>query len=134
GPKGQPIANLPGTAINLPVFNQETAFNNLAVVQPITDLLKVRQGVEIARADEHIAQAQLEKGARELLSGVEQLYWGLLVAQRIRAGAAAAVAGAEQLAKTGNLEAVTALVEGKQGLLDVSDQIADLQEQLAILL
>src|SRR5262249_52880322 len=74
------------------------------------------------------------KGTRELLSGVEQLYWGLLVAQRIRAGAAAAVAGAEQLAKTGNLEAVTALVEGKQGLLDVSDQIADLQEQLAILL
>jgi hypothetical protein len=30
-------------------------------LQPITDLLKVRQGVKIAQADEQIAQAQLDK-------------------------------------------------------------------------
>jgi outer membrane protein TolC len=103
-------------------------------VQPLTDLLKVRQGVKIAQADEQIAQAQLEKGTRELLLGVEQLYWGLLAAQRIRAGASGAVAGAEELARTGDLAARTALVEGKQALLEVSNQIAGLQEQLAILL
>ena len=95
---------------------------------------KIDSDGKIARADEQIAQAQLEKGTRELLSGVEQLYWGLLAAQRIRAGAQAAVAGVEPLARTGSLEARTALVEGKQGLLEVSNQIADLQEQLAILL
>jgi outer membrane protein TolC len=134
GPKGVPIANLPAIAINLPVINQETAVNTIAILQPITDLLKVRQGVQLARADEQIAQAQLEKGTRELLSGVEQLYWGLLVAQKIRAGAAIAVAGAEPLAKTGNLEARIALVQSKQGLQEVASQIADLQEQLAILL
>src|SRR5438876_9701425 len=134
GPRGRPLATFPSTAINLPVLNQDTALNTLAVVQPITDLLKVRQGVKIARADEQIAQAQLEKGTGELLSGVEQLYWGLLAAERIRAGAQAAVAGVEPLARTGSLEARTALVEGKQGLLEVSNQIADLQEQLAILL
>ena len=134
GPRGRPLATFPSTAINLPVLNQDTALNTIAVVQPITDLLKVRQGVKIARADEQIAQAQMEKGTRELLSGVEQLFWGLIVAQRIRAGAEAAVAGAEPLAKTGNLEARTALVEGKQGLQEVSNQVADLQEQLAILL
>jgi outer membrane protein TolC len=134
GPRGVPLGNLPSVAINLPVINQDTALNTIAVVQPITDLLKVRQGVQIARADEQIAQAQMEKGTRELLSGVEQLYWGLLVAQRIRAGAAAAVAGAEPLARTGSLEARTALVESRQALQEVSTQIADLQEQLAILL
>src|SRR5262249_54853743 len=117
-----------------PVLNQDTAFTTVAAVQPITDLLKVRQGVKIARADEQIAAAQRDKGTRELLSGVEQLYWGLLAAQRIRAGASAAVVGTEELARTGNLEARTALVEGKQGLQEVSNQIADLQEQLAILL
>ena len=46
------------------------------VVQPLTDLLKVRQGVKIARADEQIAQAQQEEGIRKVASGVEQLYWG----------------------------------------------------------
>jgi outer membrane protein TolC len=129
-----PLATFPSNAINLPVLNQDTALNTVAVVQPITDLLKVRQGVKIAQADEGIAQAQLEKGTRELLSGVEQLYWGLLAAQRIRAGAQAAVAGTEPLAQTGDLEARTALVEGQQALQEVSNQVADLQEQLAILL
>jgi outer membrane protein TolC len=134
GPLGKPLGMIPGLAVNVPVINQDSAFNNLAIVQPITDLLKVRQGVKLARADEQIAQAQLEQGTRELMSGVEQLFWGLIVAERIRAGAEAAVAGAESLAKTGNLEARTALVEGKQGLQEVSKQVADLQEQLAILL
>jgi outer membrane protein TolC len=134
GPKGMPIANLPSLAINLPVLNENTTLTTIAAVQPLTDLLKVRQGVKLAAADEQIAQAQLEKGTRELLSGVEQLFWGLLAAQRIRAGALAAAGGIEALAKTGNLEARTALVEGQQGLQEVSNQIADLQEQLAILL
>jgi outer membrane protein TolC len=114
--------------------NQNTALSTVAALQPITDLLKVRQGVRIARADEQIAQAQLEKGQRELISGVQQLFWGLLTAQRIRAGALAAAGGMEAMAKTGNLEARAALVEGQQALQEVSNQIADLQEQLAILL
>src|SRR5262249_52551221 len=123
GPHGRPLATLPSNTINLPVVNQDTALNTVAVVQPITDLLKFRQGVKIAQADEQIAQAQMEKGTRELHSGVDQLYWGLLAAQRIRAGAQAAVTGTEPLAKTGNLEARTALVEGKQALAEVSNQI-----------
>ncbi len=134
GPLGRPLGTFPSTAVNLPVLNQDSALNTITVVQPLTDLLKVRQGVKIARADEQIAQAQLEQGTRALLSGVEQLFWGLLAAQRIRAGAEAAVAGTEPLAQTGNLEARTALVEGKQALQEVSSQVADLQEQLAILL
>jgi outer membrane protein TolC len=125
---------LPTTAIAVPIFDQNSEFSTIAMVQPITDLLKVRQGVNAARADEQIAQAQMEKGTRELLSGVEQLYWGILAAQRIRAGAVVGVAGAQAAAQTGNLEARTALVEGKQGLQQVENQIADLQEQLAALL
>jgi outer membrane protein TolC len=134
GPKGTPLGVLPSFAINLPVVNQDTTLTTVAAVQPLTDLLKVRQGVKIARADEQIAEAQREKGTRELLSGVEQLFWGLLAAQRIRTGALAAAGSIEELAKTGNLEARTALVEGQQALMEVSNQIADLQEQLAILL
>jgi outer membrane protein TolC len=134
GPRGRPLLNIPSATVNVAVLNQETNLTSINALQPITDLLKVRQGVKIAQADERIAQAQLEKGTRELLSGVEQLFWGLLVAQRIRAGALSAAGGMEALAKTGNLEARTALVEGQQALQEVSNQIADLQEQLAILL
>jgi len=128
------LGTLPSFAINLPVLNQDTTFTTINAVQPITDLLKVRQGVRLAKADEQIAQAQMDKGTRELISGVEQLFWGLLAAQRIRSGLVAASGTIEEAAKTGNLEAREALVEGQQDLLQVSNQIADLQEQLAILL
>jgi outer membrane protein TolC len=126
----KPLLALPPQTFEATVYNQDTSIVNIAAVQPLTDLLKVRQGVKIARADEQIAQAQLEKGIRELMSGVEQLYWGLLAARRIQAGAVEGARGAEALAKTGLLEARLALVEAQQGLQAVNKQIADVQEQL----
>jgi outer membrane protein TolC len=134
GPRGVPLVTLPTTTIDAAVLNQDSSFAYFGVVQPITDLLKVRQGVKIARADEGIAQAQLEKGIRELVSGVEQLYWGLLAARRIETGAVAGVRGAEQLAKTQMVQARIALVEAQQALQMVEKQIADVQEQLNSLL
>jgi outer membrane protein TolC len=130
GPRGRPLLTFPATAVNVAVLNQDSSLANIGVVQPLTDLLKVRQGVKIARADEQIAQAQREAGIRKLASGVEQLYWGLLAVRRIQAGAKEGVAGAELMAKTGALEARTALVEARQGLQEVDGQAADLQEQL----
>ena len=134
GPRGTPIVTLPATSVFAPLIDQNSEAAVISVVQPITDRLKVNNGVRIARADEGIAQAQLEKGTRELVSGVEQLFWGLLVAQRIRAGAVTAVEGAEELAKTGLLEARTALVEARQALQEVNNQVLDLEEQMNILL
>jgi outer membrane protein TolC len=134
GPLGNPIGTIPTTVVSVPLIEQDTFLGMVTAVQPITDLLKVRAGVQIARADEQIAQAQMEKGTRELLSGVEQLFWGLLAAEKIRAGTLVAIQGAELLAQTGSLEAKTALLEARQGLQEVENQIADLREQLAILL
>jgi outer membrane protein TolC len=134
GPRGVPLLTFPPTAVNVSVLNQESAFANVNALQPITDLLKVRQGVKLAQADQGIAQAQLEKGIRELASGVEQLYWGLLAARKIQAGAVEAVKGAEMLAQTKLLEARIALVEARQGLQQVNQQIADLQEKMNALL
>jgi outer membrane protein TolC len=130
GPRGQPLVTFPVTAVNVAILNQDTAYATLTAVQPLTDLLKVRQGVKIAQADEQIARAQLEAGVRKLVSGVEQLYWGILAVSRIREGAQQGVQGAEQLAKTQTLEARTALVEARQGLQDADKQLADLREQL----
>jgi outer membrane protein TolC len=130
GPLGRPLLTFPATTINVPVLNENSSWVIVGAVQPLTDLLKVRQGVKIAQADAGIAQAQWQKGVRELLSGVEQLYWGLLAARRIQAGAREGVRGAEQLAKLGTVEVRIALAEARQDLQPVDAQVADLQEQL----
>jgi outer membrane protein TolC len=132
--QAHPILGVPAKEFPAHVFQQDSAFTSIMFLQPVTDLLKVRQGVRIAQTDEQIAQAQLEKGARELESGVLQLYWGLLAAQKIRAGIDASYRGVEQVAQSGWLEGRTALVETKQALLQVGAQATDLQEQLDILL
>jgi outer membrane protein TolC len=134
GPAGASLLSTPGNTVTANVFEENSYTSTLMAAQPITALLKVRQGVKIARADEQIAQAQLEQGARALAAGVDQLYWGLVAAQRIRAGTLVAVAGAEQLAKLGTVEARSALLEARQGLQAVENQIADLEAQLNSLL
>jgi outer membrane protein TolC len=138
GIRGMPISTPTVAIFNIAVFNQNSSFATLSALQPITDLLKVRQGVKLAQADEQIARAQLEQGIRKVASGVEQLYWGLLAAQRIRAGTVEAVRGGEAMVKMvpaeGKLPARTALLEAKQALGQVEAQIADLQEQLNALL
>jgi outer membrane protein len=123
-----------GRTVAVAVANEDTNIASLNVVQPITDLLKVRQGVRIAQADQQIAQAQWEKGVRELASGVEQLYWGLLAVRRIQAGAEEGLRAAEEVARTKMIEARVSLVEARQALQQVNAQIADLQEQLNALL
>jgi outer membrane protein len=130
GPLGAPLVTFPPQTFQAAVLNQDSAMVNVNVIQPITDLLKVRQGVKIARADQQIAQAELEKGIRNMVSGVEQLYWGLLAARRIQAGAHEGLRGAQMLAKGKTLEARTALVEARQAVQQVDQQVADLQEQL----
>jgi outer membrane protein TolC len=130
GPKGVPLLTFPATAINVPVLNQDSSVANILAVQPITDLLKVRQGVKIAQADAGIAQAQWQKGVRELVSGVEQLYWGLLAARRIQAGIQEGLREAEKFAKLGTVAVRIALVETRRDLEQVDAQVADLQKQL----
>jgi outer membrane protein TolC len=134
GPLGRPLVTFPATTTEVAVLNQDSSAVLVGAVQPITDLLKVRQGVKIAQADQQIAQAEVDKGVRDLVSGVEQLYWGLLAARQIQAGAREAVEGTEKLAKTGALEARAALVEARQALQQVDKQVADVQEQLNALL
>jgi outer membrane protein len=132
--RGLPRFGVPGVTRSVAVFNQDSPFNTLYAAQPLTDLLKVRQGVRLAQADERIAQAEWEKGVRAVAMGVEQLYWGWLATQQIRTGALEGVKGAEALAKMGTPEVQIALVEAKQGLQEVDNQLADIEEQLRNLL
>src|ERR1700677_3799685 len=73
---------LPDIPVN--VINQDASVGAIIAAQPVTGLLKVREGVKAAKADEQIALAQVNKATRLLTSGVEQLYLGLVAAQRLR--------------------------------------------------
>jgi hypothetical protein len=125
-----PRLPLPSVAVN--VFNQDFGMTSLTAVQPITALLKVHQGVIVMEADQRIAESQAEQADRAIASGVEQLYCGLLAAQRILAAAQLANETAAKMppAMLQTIEARIAAVEGKQAIQAVSAQAGELEEQL----
>src|SRR5262249_9408141 len=85
------------STVSVPILNQDSTLSTVMVAQPITKLIAVNAAVQIARADENAAQAQLDKGTRDLLSGVAQAYYGLLGAQRIQTALELQVRLLEQL-------------------------------------
>jgi outer membrane protein TolC len=120
---------------SVPVLQQDSALSTVLVAQPITKLIAVHAAVEIARADEMAAHAQLDKGTRDLLSGVTQAYHGLLGAQRIQSALELQVKMLEQLsAVKPSPEVRIGLVETRQGLLQVRGQAQELTRQLNSLL
>src|SRR5262249_54090870 len=50
--RGRPRLGVPSATIAANVVNQDASLTTVGVAQPITALLKIRQGVKIARADE----------------------------------------------------------------------------------
>ena len=95
----------PATAISVPIVNQDAPLYAATAVQPITALLKVRAAVDIGEADVGAAQAQRQLARRELTKGVEQLYFGLFAARKIKGGLDLAAAGAQQLVAATNAPA-----------------------------
>jgi outer membrane protein TolC len=130
--RGQLGILAPGTrTINAAVLNEDSVLSTVFVAQPITKLIAVNAAVQIARADQNSAAAQLDKGTRELLSGVAQAYHGLVGAKRIEAALVLQVGLLEQLLAAGpNAEVRVGLVETRQGLLEVRGQVRELTEVL----
>ena len=77
---------------------------------------------------------QNEQARRAILVGTEQLYWGLLSARQIKVGASTAVQGAQMAARSGQPDAMIALVEARQGEGAAAAQVAEVEDQLWVLL
>jgi outer membrane protein TolC len=123
---------LPISPIAVNVVNEDLGLTTVTALQPITALLKVQQAVKAADADQQIARSQVEEADRAIASGVEQLYCGLLAADKILVGARAAGAAAQHMVsgQALSIEVQIAAVAGKQAIQAVASQQADLQEQL----
>ena len=135
-----------------PFPTQEMAFNqgsntviltNTTLGQPLTQLLKIHAGAQVAASDRLISEAELKKAEDEVVLGVHQLYFGLLAARKeVGAVQAEITAGEETLreAKTalgaGNLLEASVLgaradlLRKRQSLLAAENQIADLTAEL----
>jgi outer membrane protein TolC len=113
---------------NVNVVNQDTALGMMMVAQPITKLIAVDAAVSLARADVGIARAQMDQGAGELLSGVAQLHYGIVAAQKIKSALALQIKMGEQLLPPNPPpQARLALLEARKGLVEANSQIVDLQ-------
>ena len=134
--KGQLGILAPGSAaVGVPIANQNSTLSTIMVAQPITKLIAVNAATQIARADENIARAKLDKGTKDLLSGVTQAYYGLLGAQRIQSALELQAKLLEQVvAAKPDPELRVGLLELRQGLLQVKGQVQELTDQINSLL
>jgi outer membrane protein TolC len=126
----------PGASIvNATVINQDTNLATVMLAQPITKLIAVNAAVQLARAEEGAAQAQLDKGTRDLLSGVAQAYYGLIGAQRIQTALELQASLIEQVLQAKpRPEVRIGLVGTRQELVKVLGQVQDLTHTLNDLL
>jgi outer membrane protein TolC len=126
----------PGTPIaSAAVANQDSTLATIFLAQPITKLIAVNAEVQLARSDERAAVAQLDKGSRDVVSGVVQAYYGLHGAQRIAAALQLQIQVLDQLVKSKSVpELRIGLIEARQGLVQVRGQITELNQVLANLL
>jgi outer membrane protein TolC/preprotein translocase subunit SecF len=124
-----------------------TLYSETTLGQPTTQLFKIYEVNQIARADRGIAAADLTRSENETVLAVHQLYYTLLVACKEREAAQATLTAAQEnlreageAVKAGNLldVALTAakanLLQGRQALLVAENRISDVTSDLSDLL
>ena len=122
-------------------------YSGTTLGQPTTQLLKIREANEIARADRGIAKADLTRSENETVLAVHQLYYSLLVAFKEKEAAQASLAAAqenlheaEEGVRAGNVldvaltSAKANLLQSRQALLVAENRISDVTSELNDLL
>ncbi len=127
--------------------NSSFFLNGTVLAQPVTQLLKIHEATSIARSDQRAAEADEKQAKNDIIFGVHQLYYGLLVAESKKQAAMAGLTAAQEglreaqngllsrnLLEVGVTEAQTAVLKSRQSLLAVNIQIQDFSAQLNELL
>lgn len=137
----------PNNDVKLSQSRTSVLYSETTLAQPTTQLLKIHEADQIARADRGIAEAELTKSANETVLAVHQLYYSLLVANKERDAAQASLTAAqenlreaEEAVKAGNVLdiAVTSAkanqLQGRQALIAAENRISDVTSELNDLL
>ena len=140
-------ASFPAQDMKISQSSSTLLYTETTLAQPTTQLLKIHEANEIARADRGIAQAELKRSEDETVLAVHQLYYALLVSYKEKNAAEASLTAAqenlgesEQGVRAGNLldVAFTAaranLLQCRQALLVAENRISDVTSDLDDLL
>ena len=137
------VGPFPSQSLNFNQGSRNLSIANLTLGQPLTQLLKVRQGDLAAQKDVESAQADLKKAEGEIRLGVQQAYVGILIARQQQVAASAEIAAAESARQEGlaavragnalkvlNLGSGASLLQGRQKQIAAKHQEEDLTGEL----
>jgi multidrug efflux pump subunit AcrB/outer membrane protein TolC len=137
----------PNNDVKLNQGRSAILYSETTLAQPTTQLLKIREANQIARADRGIAEAELKRSENETVMAVHQFYFALLVANKEKAAAQASLEAAqknlresEDAVRAGNvldvalISAKTNLLQSRQALIAAENRISDVTSELNDLL
>jgi outer membrane protein TolC len=143
------LGNLGGTSfpdrdMKIRQSDSTVFYSETTLAQPITQLFKIHEAHQIARADRGIAEAELTTSENETVYAVNQLYYTLLIAYKEKDAAEASLTAAEESMREREKDvksgvsldiALTAarasLLESKQALLAAENSISDVTAELS---
>jgi outer membrane protein TolC len=73
---------LPNNELNFDLGQHQTFNAGATIYQPISQLSKIRTGVEVAKTDVEIADREKTKVSLQIRQAVEKLYYGILITQK----------------------------------------------------
>lgn len=126
----------------LPLFGKDETIVALTVTQPVTQLLQIRQAVNVARADEQIARAKGGQLTAQTSENLERVYFELLIANRrqtIAQKKVAALQNTQQLATVAMqsrnvVDSDAAFLEASKELVMTESQVSELTKSLNALI
>jgi outer membrane protein TolC len=126
----------------VPLLGKDQTFTAVIAAQPITPLFKVRQAVNLARADERIARAKAGMSIAAASGPVKETYFALLVAQRQEALARSNLRKADNGPTIASLTPIAVnleksqidAIEARKDLAEASNKVTELTASLNELL
>lgn len=122
-PLGGTTVALPNEEKTFPLGKHHNFNAGVTLYQPITQLGKIRTGIEVAKTDAELARHEQSRASLQIRQAIEKLYYGLLITQKQQDEANAKI----KLAQMRLYDVESALLSGKT--IDVNK--AGLQANIA---
>ncbi len=137
------LGPLPQSPLRVVQGNLSLLFTTTTLGQPLTQLIKIRQGHRIAGLDTAIAEADVKRAETEVALRAEEAFFGLLIARAERRAAQLQISFAEErlreareAVETGKALAVASIgaragwLESRHALLALDNRISDITVEL----
>jgi outer membrane protein TolC len=134
---------IPNSTVFLTQGQNSFQSSGTMLAQPLTQLIKIHQANKVAAADVGISEASLKKTSTDVVYGVHELYYKLLISQLQRKTAELQITSSDEnlsesreqykdgsLLQVALVESRANALEAKQTLLTADMQISDLTVQL----